>query len=263
MGAAAEAGQQLRRRDLGPAPARPNFVLSDVTLQVRERGRRWLVFEGMSGVFPRGFNVVVLANRDAGAKPFVRLLTGLERPTRGSIARNVRMSWPISFTGYLMPDCSLRENSLFMARLYGEDTRKVATFVREVMGIRAEFELPLAKLKADFKKSFAATLALAIEFDCYILDGSVSGRDDGFVERWHLALDERLRTADVIQITNRKQRVLGCHEMGAILADGKLRFFESVQRAIDAFSERPGEIDDDADDDGDLDTEDDDRDGLL
>lgn len=230
-----------RRRDLaGSGRLRPNFLFENVTFVGRERGRRRTFFDGVVGALPRGRNAGVLCADPAAAEALVRMLTGMERPTSGKLARNVRMSWPMRFAGYLMTEATLRENSLFIARLYGEDTRAVAAFIRDVIGIGPEFEKPLSKVSADLKRKLAMTMALAVEFECYILDGVMSVRDDAFMERWTAALHERLRSADLIQISNKKRGLLDGHEMGATVEDGRLRIFDTVEAAIDAFHELEG-----------------------
>src|SRR5690606_31258481 len=113
---------------------RPNFTFKSVTLRVKERGKSVTVFDDMSATFPRGRNLLVLGNRDSGIKPLVRLLTGMENPRIGRVSRDVRMSWPMNFTGHISNDFSMRENALFIARLYGENIRSVSHFIREILG---------------------------------------------------------------------------------------------------------------------------------
>jgi len=225
----------------GGAAVRPppssNFVLDEVALAGREHGRKVQIFDSLSAVFPRGRNVAVLADGKLAAESLVRLMTGMERPKSGRISRNARMSWPMRFAGYLFSDCTLRENTLFLARLYGEDTRQVATFVRDLMEIGPEFDKKVSEVSQEIKKKLATTIVLAIDFDCYILDGTVAVRDDAFLDRWERVLEARLQMSDVIQITTRRRGMLGCHEMGAILKDGKLRFYATVAAALDQFVE--------------------------
>jgi capsular polysaccharide transport system ATP-binding protein len=262
-GMASAVAAHPRRIDLGPGPLRPNFTLKGVTLRIKERGKFVKVFDDMSAEFPRGRNLLVLGNRDAGIKPLVRLLTGMENPRVGRVSRNVRMSWPINFTGHISLDFSMRENAMFIARLYGENTRSVSEFIRDMLGITKEFDGPLSNLTSETRKYFPLALVLAIEFDCYILDKSVLISNKEFRARWESALAERLRTADLIQVTNKVKFAHPCHEMGAILEDGKLRMMNTAAAAIAAFNEKASEpdmddLDDDSEDDGD-----DERSALL
>ncbi len=262
-GMASAVAAQPRRIDLGPGPHRPNFTLKGVTLRIKERGKTVKVFDDMSAVLPRGRNLLVLGNRDAGVKPLIRLLTGMENPRIGQVSRNVRMSWPVNFSGHISTDFSMRENAMFMARLYGENTRSVSEFIRGMLGVTKEFDGPLTNVSPDNRKYFPLALVLAIEFDCYILDKSVLISNKEFKARWEAALAERLRTADLIQVTNKVKFAHSCHEMGAILEDGKLRMMNTAAAAIAAFNEKPSEpdmddLDDDNEDDGD-----DERSALL
>lgn len=261
-GMAAPVAAHPRRIDIGPEAQRPNFTLKGVTLRIKERDQSVKIFDEMSATFPRGRNVVVLGNRDSGIKPLVRLLTGMENPRVGRISRNVRMSWPMNFSGHISNDFSMRENALFIARLYGESTRSVSNFVRDMLGITKEYDQPLSNLAPEMKRNFPLVLVLAIEFDCYILDKSVMISKKELKVRWEAALAERLRTADLIQVANKVKFVHPCHEMGAILEDGKLRMM-SVAAAIAAFNEKPSEPDMDDFNDETEDEGDDERNALF
>ena len=261
-GKAAPVAAHPRRIDFGSAPQRPNYTFKGVTLRIKERGRTVTVFDDMSATLPRGYNLVVLGNRDAGVKPLVRLLTGMENPRIGQISRNVRMSWPMNFSGHISSDFSMRENALFIARLYGENTRSVSEFVRDMLGITKEYDQPLSNLSPDLRKYFPLAIVLAIDFDCYILDKSAIISNKDFKLKWEAALAERLRTADLIQVTNKSRFVHPCHEMGAILEDGKLRLM-SVPAALSLFKEKASEPDmDDAEDENE-DEGDDERNALF
>lgn len=252
-----------RRIDLGSGPLRPNFTFEGITLRIKERGRFVKVFDEMSATFPRGRNLLVLGNRDSGVKPLVRLITGMENPRVGRVSRNVRMSWPMNFIGHINQEFSMRENAMFIARLYGESTRSVSHFIRELLQIGKEYDTPLSKANPEFKRMFPLALVLAIEFDCYILDKAVSISNKEYRERWEAALAERLRTADLVQVTNKGKMAHPCHEMGAILEDGKLRMMATAAAAIAEFQEKASEPDmedmeDELEDDGD-----DERNALL
>jgi capsular polysaccharide transport system ATP-binding protein len=262
-GKAASVAAHPRRIDIGPGVQRPNFTFKGVTLRIKERGRTVKIFDDMSATFPRGRNLVVLGNRDAGIKPLVRLLTGMENPRVGQIARNVRMSWPMNFSGHISTDFSMRENALFIARLYGENTRSVSEFVRDLLSITKEYDQPLSNLTSEMRRYFPLAIVLAIEFDCYILDKSVIISNKEFRARWEAALAERLRTADLIQVTNKAKFVHPCHEIGAILEDGKLRVMNSVAAALAAFNEKATEADMEDTDDESEDEGDDERNALF
>jgi capsular polysaccharide transport system ATP-binding protein len=263
-GSADSVAAHPRRIDLGPGPLRPNFAFKGVTLRIKERGRTVKIFDELSATIPRGRNVVILGNRDAGIKPLIRLLTGMENPRVGQITRNVRMSWPMNFAGHIVNDFSMRENALFIARLYGESTRSVSTFIRDLLEIgNKEYDQPLANLTSELRRYFALAIVLATEFDCYILDKSVAISNKQFRPRWEAALAERLRTADLIQVTNKVKFIHPCHEMGAILEDGKLRMMATVAAAVAAFNEKASEPDMDVVEDETEDEGDDERNALF
>src|SRR6478609_7163251 len=89
------------------------------------------ILNRVSVVFNSGHSYGLLGVNGAGKSTTLRLMSGTEMPNQGRIRRSVRVSWPLGFSGGFHPHVSGRENLHFIARVYGEDVRRVVNFVDE------------------------------------------------------------------------------------------------------------------------------------
>ena len=83
-----------------------------------------VVLDHISMDFMAGRSYGILGVNGAGKSTMMRLLAGTELPNSGRIRRNVRVSWPLGFSGGLHPKLTGRENVQFVARVYGKISGK-------------------------------------------------------------------------------------------------------------------------------------------
>jgi ABC-type polysaccharide/polyol phosphate transport system ATPase subunit len=105
-----------------------------------ERYRK-VVLNDVSINFEPGVNYAILGINGAGKSTLVRILAGAELPNSGRITRSVRVSWPLGFSGGLHHSMTGRENAQFLARVYGEDVRRVVNFVEDFAEVAARIAL--------------------------------------------------------------------------------------------------------------------------
>src|SRR5262252_10027174 len=86
-------------------------------------GRRKAVLNDVSLTFEAGHNIGILGLNGAGKSTLIRLLAGSEMPDRGTIRRSARVSFPLGFGGTFHGALSGRENTRFLARIYGAAMR--------------------------------------------------------------------------------------------------------------------------------------------
>ena len=97
----------------------------------RTDGHVKVVLDHVSTVFQSGFSYALLGVNGAGKSTTLRLIAGSELPNSGRVRRSVRVSWPLGFAAGFHPQMTGRENVKFVARVYGEDVRRVVDFVED------------------------------------------------------------------------------------------------------------------------------------
>lgn len=199
-------------------------------------GHTKIVLDHVSTAFQTGRSYGLMGVNGAGKSTLLRLISGAELPNSGRIVRSVRVSWPLGFAGGFHPQMTGRENVKFVARAYGERITKVLDFVEDFAELGDYIDAPYKTYSSGMMARLAFGLSMAIEFDCYLIDEITAVGDARFQARCKLAFDERRKHSDLIIVTHSMQTVKDYCDHGAVLVDGQLIMFESVDRAIETYN---------------------------
>ncbi len=195
------------------------------------------VLDSISIDFPRGRNIAILGKNGAGKSTLMRLIAGSEAPTSGTVRRKTRISWPLGLGAGVHPALSAMENSRFIARIYNTDPRMVEETVRDFADIGSYFDMPVRTLSSGMRAKVNFGLSMAIQFDCYLIDELTAVGDARFRQKCKDAFDQRLNSADVIMVSHEAATVKSFCDMAAILKDGKLSFYDSLDEATEIYRE--------------------------
>ncbi len=182
--------------------------------------------------FQSGHNFGILGANGSGKSTLVRLLAGSEKPDRGTIRRDVRVSFPLGYGGTFHGALSGRENVSFLARVYGADRRAVTTYVEAFSELGEYFEMPVNTYSAGMRARLAFAICLAIDFDLYLIDEVTEIGDEHFRRKCAAAFRERMRRSDIILVSHNPQTIRQYCDRGAILADGELRLYDDIGEAL-------------------------------
>lgn len=208
------------------------IALSGVSKRYRARHGWREVLREVTAVFPTGRNVGILGRNGAGKSSLMRLLAGAERPDAGEIRRDVRVSWPLGFSGGLQGSLTGRDNARFAARIYRAEIEAVEGYVEAFAELGAYFDMPVASYSAGMRARLALGLSFAVEFDVYLVDELPGIGDARFTRRYEAVLADRRARSDVILVSHNPSVVRAQCDMAAILEDGTLTMFDDVGEAV-------------------------------
>lgn len=195
-----------------------------------------IVLDHVSTVFQSGRSYGLLGVNGAGKSTTIRLIAGTELPNSGRIRRSVRVSWPLGLAGGFHPLMTGRENVKFVARAYGEDVRKVLDFVEDFAELGDYIDVPVKTYSSGMGARLAYGLSMAIEFECYLIDETLSVGDARFQAKCEAIFDRRRSNADLIVVSHSMDTIKNYCDHAAVLVDGQLIMFESVERAIETYN---------------------------
>ena len=89
------------------------------------------VLDGIDLEIGRGEKVGILGRNGSGKSTLIRLVSGAERPTSGTITRTMSVSWPLAFGGAFQGSLTGLDNLRFICRVYGTTTEDKVAFVEE------------------------------------------------------------------------------------------------------------------------------------
>lgn len=205
-----------------PGPLGRRTVLKDLDLSV-----------------PAGCNVGLIGGNGAGKSTLMRLIAGIELPDAGRIRSRGRVSWPIGLAGGLQGSLTGRENARFVCRIQGEDgvpVRERIDWIHSFCGIGASFDLPVKGYSSGMRARLTFALAMAFDFDLYLIDEVTAVGDADFKARSRQALEQRLARAQVIYTSHNMDEIARlCNRVVLLRAGDSPLVFDDVREGIRAY----------------------------
>ena len=202
----------------------------------RTKGHVKIVLDHISTSFQSGCSYGLLGVNGAGKSTTIRLIAGTELPNAGAIKRSVRVSWPLGLAGGFHPLMTGRENVKFVARAYGEDVRKVVNFVEDFAELGDYMDVPVKTYSSGMSARLAFGLSMAIEFECYLIDEILAVGDARFQAKCKRIFENRRANSDLIVVSHSMETIKEYCDRGAVLVDGQMMMFDSVERAIEMYN---------------------------
>jgi capsular polysaccharide transport system ATP-binding protein len=196
-----------------------------------------VVFDDVVLQLPTDRQIALLGPRGSGKSVFIRLLSGLERPSSGTIRRMANVSLPIGYAQGFNRVQSPRVNAAFMAQCYGCDEREITEFVNEVAELGPAFDMPLRDIDPHLRTRFAFVLSYALPFDLYLIDGVPATGNPEFRNRCMAMLEQRAETSGILFATpNPRAARLYCKE-ALLIKDRKITYHPDVNEALSLLTE--------------------------
>ena len=194
--------------------------------------QRKIILDRVSFRVELGTSLGILAPNGTGKTTLINMMAGLEKPDEGEIRREANISFPLGFMGGVISKHSARENSRYIAKLYGLDPDYVEAFCRWVCGLQEYFDQPLATYSSGMRSRFTFSLPLALDFDMYLIDEGMPGSQDvEFNKKAGDLLAERLKTTTTIIVSHDPAMLEKFAKKAAVLLSGQLHMFDSLEEA--------------------------------
>ncbi|WP_232632042.1 ABC transporter ATP-binding protein [Methylobacterium sp. Leaf118] len=198
-------------------------------------GKRRTILDRVSFTLKPGISYGIMGINGAGKSTTMRLISGVEEPTRGRVSRRLRVSWPLGFSGGFNGKMSGRDNVIFVARIYGEDPRRVLEFVEDFSELGSYLHMPVSTYSSGMGSRLAFGMSMAIPFDTYLIDETLSVGDARFQKRCREVFGKRRETADVILISHSMEQIRDYCSQAIIIVNGQAVVYDNVNEAIMAY----------------------------
>ena len=198
-----------------PTRSGPVHVLRDVNLTVRP-----------------GERVGILGRNGAGKSTLIRLMSGAELPTSGSVRRGMSVSWPLAFGGAFQGSLTGYDNLRFICRIYGVDPENKIGFVEDFSELGLYLREPVKTYSSGMRARLAFAISMVIEFDCFLIDEIVSVGDARFHEKCHHELFERRGDRAMIIVSHDPLYIREHCTRASVLSAGRLYHAASLDEAF-------------------------------
>lgn len=215
------------------------ITLQNVTKYFTTNNGKRYILKDVSLNLPNG-NVGILGRNGAGKSTLMRMLGRIEFPNQGTITSPNTFSWPLGLGGGFVGNMTGRANVKFVCNLYGqskEKTRHIISYVQEFSELGDYFDMPIKTYSSGMKGRLSFGLSLAFDFDYMIIDETLSVGDARFKKKAKEALMKKIENCHVLLVSHDMKTLREMCNIGLLLHEGKLHYYDTIDDAIDRYNE--------------------------
>lgn len=191
------------------------------------------VLRGVNLTINRGDSIGVCGANGVGKSTLMKLIAGVERPTRGKVRRTMSVSWPIGYSSAFQPSLTGADNARFIARIYGRNERQLLEYVQDFAQLGTYINEPIKSYSTGMQARLAFAVSLAIQFECYLVDEITGAGDERFRARSEEALHERRTNGTLVMVSHDTETLYRYCRRGAVVYAGGVTLYDTIQEAAD------------------------------
>jgi capsular polysaccharide transport system ATP-binding protein len=206
--------------------------LREVCKHYRVRNGWHTVFEDVNLEVRKGEKVGILGRNGAGKSTLIRVISGSELPTQGTIERSMSVSWPLALASAFQGSLTGIDNIYFIGRVYGVDAHAIIPYVESFSELGYYLREPVKTYSSGMRARLAFALSMAVEFDCFLIDEVIAVGDARFHDRCASELFEKRRDRAMIIVSHEPHNIRKHCDRACVLQDGTLYDFADVDSAF-------------------------------
>lgn len=195
------------------------------------------VLDGVDMTLSRGEAIGIVGRNGAGKSTLIRIISGAERPDSGTVQRSMSVSWPLAFSGGFQNALTGLDNLRFICRVYGVDPEGCLPFVEDFTELGVYLREPVRTYSSGMRARLAFASSMVVDFDCYLVDEIVAVGDSRFQAKCYEELFVKRADRSRIIVSHDPGFVRAHCERAAVLIDGKLKHFETLDSAYGFYTE--------------------------
>lgn len=207
------------------------IIVDNVSKRYITRKGYKTVLNNISFTLQRGEKLGILGRNGAGKSTLIRLISEIEKPTSGTIKRNMTISWPLAFSGAFQGSLTGMDNLRFICRIYQNDIKKAKEYVENFAELGDYLYEPIKKYSSGMRARLAFALSLSIEFDCYLIDEVIAVGDSRFTQKCKKELFENKKDRSLILVSHNINAIKSYCDKAMVLDEGNLYQFETIDEA--------------------------------
>jgi capsular polysaccharide transport system ATP-binding protein len=187
-----------------------------------------------------GEKIGILGANGAGKSTMIRLLSGVEQPSGGSVLRRMTVSWPLAFSGGFQGSLTGFDNLRFICRVYGVARKPVEEFVVAFSELGSYMFEPVKTYSSGMRAKLAFALSMAVNFDCFLVDEVIAVGDTKFQAKCHAEIFEKRKDTAMIMVSHDANKIREYCSRASVIYGGRLHNFSNVEEAYSYYAEISG-----------------------
>lgn len=201
-----------------PTNSGRHYVLKDTTLTIPDNKR-----------------IGVLGENGSGKSTLMRLFAGVDAPNQGTITRTGTISWPMGLANSMHDALTGKENARFACHIQGvkgKNLIKTVQGIAKLAGIGKYFEMPARTYSSGMRARLNFAIAMAFDFDCYIIDELTAVGDKRFRKQSGEIFSKKRANSSFIKVSHNMGELKAECDMGLILHNGTAKLYPNIDQAI-------------------------------
>ena len=215
--------------------------LTDVCKDYRTRGGLRRVLHNINLTIQPGERVGILGRNGAGKSTLIRMISGAEKPTRGTVERNMSVSWPLAFSGGFQGSLTGADNVRFICRIYGVDFEPRFAFVKEFSELGIYMDEPVSTYSSGMRSRLAFGISMTIDFDCYLIDEVMAVGDAKFRHRCSVELFEKRHDKAMLIVSHSHRHLKDVCSRFLLIENGRMEEYDDFDDVYFRYKELIGE----------------------
>jgi capsular polysaccharide transport system ATP-binding protein len=216
--------------------------LNNIVKRYHTRNGERTILDHINLTIAPGEKVGILGRNGSGKSTLIRLISGAERPTSGTITRGMSVSWPLAFGGAFQGSLTGLDNLRFICRVYGTTAEDKIPFLQEFSELGKYLLEPVKTYSSGMRARLAFAISMVVEFDCFLIDEIIAVGDHRFHEKCRVELFEKRNDRAMIIVSHDPNYIRQHCQRAAVLVKGKMTEFEDLEKAFAYYDEHAAEI---------------------
>lgn len=231
--------KQYRRYSMGGISTIKDLFVKGFLGRERVARDTFWALKDVNMAVPEGTTVGLIGPNGSGKSTLLKLITGILKPTAGSISVNGRISALIELGAGFHPEFTGRENVYLNGAMLGMSKAEISDRFDEIVGF-AELEefidAPVKTYSSGMYMRLGFAVAVAIEPDVLLVDEILAVGDESFQHKCLRRINEiQDRGRTILFVSHDLSKVEKLCHMVAWLDHGALRMAGEPQAVIDAY----------------------------
>lgn len=211
------------------------IVLDNVVKRYNTRQGTSTVLNGINLQVKPGEKIGILGRNGAGKSTLIRLISGAEQPTIGTVRREMSVSWPLAFGGAFQGSLTGLDNLRFICRIYGIAADDKIAYVQEFSELGKYLREPVKTYSSGMRARLAFAISMVVEFDCFLIDEVISVGDARFHAKCQHELFEKRSNRAMIMVSHEPHNIKEHCDCAFVLNNGKIDRFPDVDSAYEYY----------------------------
>ncbi len=179
----------------------------------------------------------ILGRNGAGKSTLIRIMSGSDKPNSGIVRKSMSISWPLAFGDAFQGSLTGKDNARLISRVYGVDFLNTLDMVEDFAELGPYLNEPVKTYSSGMRSRLAFAISMAIEFDCFLIDESMSVGDHRFSKKCDVELFVKRAGRAMVIVSHQVDLIRKHCDHAAIIDAGKIIFFNSTSEAIDSYKD--------------------------